>query len=299
MGVMGAYIYSVGFLPAALSVLPLNVKGRNKNGTQLFDRFADFVIQRKQILLWSTLTLIMLIAVQIPRIEINEKFNQYFDTRYQFRLDNDHVVDNLTGFYSINYSLGAGESGGISNPEYLAKVEEFAEWYRKQPGVTYVSTLTDTMKRLNKNMHNDDPTYYRLPDSRELAAQYLLLYELSLPFGLDLNNQINIDKSSTKLQAVLQSISTRDALDLEDRAQQWLKENGAGAHGVERVQPAHHVLAHRQAQPREHGHRNAVCPAFDLGDPDRGAQKLQDRSAQHRAQHAAGAHDLRHLGNLL
>ncbi len=225
MGVMAAYVYSVGFLPAALSVLPLNVKGRNKNGTQWFDRFADFVIQRRKILLWSTLTVIMLIAVQIPRIEINEKFNQYFDTRYQFRLDNDHVVDNLTGFYSINYSLGAGESGGISNPEYLAKVEEFANWYRKQPGVTYVSTLTDTMKRLNKNMHNDDPAYYRLPDSRELSAQYLLLYELSLPFGLDLNNQINIDKSSTKLQGVLESISTRDALDLEDRAQQWLKDN--------------------------------------------------------------------------
>ena len=89
----------------------------------------------------------------------------------------------------------------------------------------YVSTLTDTMKRLNKNMHGDNQSYYRLPDERDLSAQYLLLYELSLPFGLDLNNQINIDKSSTRLTVILESISTQDALALENSAQEWLKKN--------------------------------------------------------------------------
>jgi len=89
----------------------------------------------------------------------------------------------------------------------------------------YVSTLTDTMKRLNKNMHGDDESYYRLPEARDLSAQYLLLYELSLPFGLDLNNQINIDKSSTRFTAILESISTQEALDLENSAQEWLRKN--------------------------------------------------------------------------
>lgn len=74
-------------------------------------------------------------------------------------------------------------------------------------------------------MHGDDPAYYRIPEERDLSAQYLLLYELSLPFGLDLNNQINIDKSSTRFTAVLESVSTQSALDLESSAQKWLKEN--------------------------------------------------------------------------
>jgi hypothetical protein len=81
------------------------------------------------------------------------------------------------------------------------------------------------MKRLNKNMHGDDEAYYRLPEERDLSAQYLLLYELSLPFGLDLNNQINIDKSSTRFTAILESVSTQHALALEKRAQKWLREN--------------------------------------------------------------------------
>ncbi len=226
MGVMAAYVYSVIFLPAMMAVLPLRIKPHPQEKTLVMDRFADFVIQHRTRLYWGMLTVMVLIIAQIPRVEINEKFNEYFDTRYQFRLDNDFVIDNLTGFEAIEYSLSAGESGGISNPEYLAKVEEFAQWYRQQPHVMYVSTLTDIIKRLNKNMHGDDESYYKLPDQRNLSAQYLLLYELSLPFGLDLNNQINVDKSSTRFTAILESVSTHYALELEGKAQAWLKENG-------------------------------------------------------------------------
>jgi uncharacterized protein len=225
IGVMAAYFYSVFFLPAMIAILPLRVKAVSSSKNSFIDSLGDWVIKRQNFLFWGMIIVITFLSIQIPKNIIDEKFNEYFDTRYQFRIDNDYVIEHLTGFESIEYSLGAGESGGISNPEYLKKVDEFANWYRKQPGVMYVQTLTDTMKRLNKNMHADDESYYRLPEERDLSAQYLLLYELSLPFGLDLNNQINIDKSSTRFTAILESVSTDQALNLEKRAQKWLKEN--------------------------------------------------------------------------
>jgi predicted RND superfamily exporter protein len=91
--------------------------------------------------------------------------------------------------------------------------------------VLHVNTLTDIMKRLNRNMHGDDPEWHRLPDQRELSAQYLLLYEMSLPYGLDLNNQIDIGKSATRMTVSLESMSTNELLALEQRAQAWLTEN--------------------------------------------------------------------------
>jgi hypothetical protein len=66
------------------------------------------------------------------------------------------------------------------------------------------------MKRLNRNMHGDDMTWHKIPDDRELSAQYLLLYELSLPYGLDLNDRINIDKSATRVTATLSRTSTTE-----------------------------------------------------------------------------------------
>jgi predicted RND superfamily exporter protein len=81
------------------------------------------------------------------------------------------------------------------------------------------------MKRLNKNMHGDDATYYRVPDERDLSAQYLLLYEMSLPFGLDLNDQINVDKSASRLTVTLGHATTKQILALEESARNWLQTN--------------------------------------------------------------------------
>jgi predicted RND superfamily exporter protein len=74
-------------------------------------------------------------------------------------------------------------------------------------------------------MHNDSDPWYRLPEQRDLAAQYLLLYEYSLPFGLDLNNQINVKKSATRFTVTLDSVSSQELLEIEKRAQVWLQEN--------------------------------------------------------------------------
>ena len=88
------------------------------------------------------------------------------------------------------------------------------------------------MKRTNKNMPGDDQTYYTLPDERDLAAQYLLLYEMSLPFGLDINNQINVDKSSTRLAHTIGIVSSKEVLPLDQNIRDWIKSNAPAIKGV-------------------------------------------------------------------
>jgi predicted RND superfamily exporter protein len=137
------------------------------------------------------------------------------------------MTDNMAGVDFINYSVDSGESGGISNPAFQHDVENFSLWLESQPEVMHVDRVTNIMKRLNKNMHGDDEAFYKIPKDRELAAQYLLLYEMSLPYGLDLNNQVNVDKSSTKITATLGLISSEEELQLNDRALQWTKDNAS------------------------------------------------------------------------
>ncbi|MXY65931.1 MAG: MMPL family transporter, partial [Gammaproteobacteria bacterium] len=150
---------------------------------------------------------------------------EYFDERIPFRTDTDFVVENLTGMYFIDYSLDAGVPGGISDPAYLNQVDRLASWLREQPEVIHVSTLSDVFKRINRSMHGDDPEWYRLPGERDMAAQYLLLYEMSLPYGLDLNNQIDIDKRSSRLSVTLETLSTTEFLAFERRVDAWMAGN--------------------------------------------------------------------------
>jgi hypothetical protein len=129
---------------------------------------------------------------------------------------------------SIGYELTSGEPGGVNDPAFLAKVEAFAQWWRAQPEVTHVLTFTDVIKRLNRTMHGDDPAWYRIPEDRELAAQYVLLYELSLPVGLDLNTLVDFDKSSVRLVASVKNQASRELIALERRASAWLEANAPG-----------------------------------------------------------------------
>jgi len=74
-------------------------------------------------------------------------------------------------------------------------------------------------------MHADDQSYYTLPLDRELAAQYLLLYEMSLPYGLDLNNQVNVDKSSIKMVVTVDNLGSVELVDLENRIYAWFAQH--------------------------------------------------------------------------
>lgn len=225
IGVLFSMILSVTFLPAVLSIIPIRRPSDKRNPESNIARLAEFVISNQRRLFWIMGAVIILITVNIPRNELNDVFVNYFEDPIEFRVHTDFTLDNLTGLYTIDYSLESGSSGGISNPEFLRQVEDFANWYRNQDGVIHVSTYTDIMKRLNKNMHGDDQKKYTLPQERDLAAQYLLLYEMSLPYGLDLNNQINVDKSSLRLTVTLETLSTNEILALNEAAEQWLADN--------------------------------------------------------------------------
>ncbi len=228
VGIAAAWLYSVTFLPGLLRLLPLKIR-KVENGQArsdiVFDKLAGFITHRyRPILLAGTVIAAALITI-IPRIELNDQWVDYFDQRVTFRTDTDFALRHLPGIYPIEFSVEAKGPEGINDPEYLSHLEQFTKWLRTQPDVEHVYSYTDIIKRLNKNMHGDDETFYRLPAERELAAQYLFLYEISLPFGLDLNDRINVDKSATRVTATLRNVNTERTRTFIKQAQTWLEAN--------------------------------------------------------------------------
>jgi len=227
-GVMIAFVLSVVFVPAVMAVLPARVRQGQSFGGRVMDGLASLVIENRRALLWGVGALILLLAAGVSRINLDDDFVKYFDERFQIRIDSDFMQANLSGLNVLEYSVPAGREGGIAEPEYLQNLDRFAEWLRAQPKVKHVYVLTDIMKRLNQNLHGDDSAYYKVPDNAELAAQYLLLYELSVPYGLDLNNTINVGKSATRVTAIVVDITSKEMRELNTRAEAWLAENTQG-----------------------------------------------------------------------
>ncbi|WP_293265739.1 MMPL family transporter [Neptunomonas sp.] len=224
-GVMIAFVLSITVFPALLTLLPIKVKPKKEEKHDLMDAFSAFVIKKRKVLLPSMTAVILALIVFLPQNQLNDNFVKYFDTSVPFRQATDFMEENLSGMASIEISINSGEPSGINKPSYLSSLDSFTEWLRSQPETDHVSTLTDIIKRLNKNMHADDPAFYKLPDNRELSAQYLLLYEMSLPYGLDLNNQLNVDKSSTRVIATIKNLTSNEQVEFEERLYQWFDKN--------------------------------------------------------------------------
>jgi len=226
-GVAAAFGFSVLLLPALMSILPVRVKMKKSENEKpkFVDLLIEFVItHNRKVLVFSVITILVLSAFSFKN-ELNNEFIKFFDKDVKFRKDTDFIIKNITGIYNIEYALGSGESDGISDPQYLKKLDEFDKWFLQQESVTHVNSFSKIMKQVNKSMHSDDSSYYKIPNAKDEAAQYLLLYEMSLPYGLDLNNQINVDKSETRFTVTLKNISSNEIIALTEKAEQWLRDN--------------------------------------------------------------------------
>ncbi len=226
LGVMVACFLSVTLLPALLKLLPIHVKMEmSQDQKHVMDRLGDFVVSQRRALLPLSVAVIVVCASLIPLNKVNDESVEYFGQRNEFRQAADFMEERISGMTNISIAIKTNESQGIAAPDFLNTIGEFSSWLRDQPETDHVATLADVYKRLNKNMHGDDEAYYSLPQARELAAQYLLLYEMSLPYGLDLNNQINVDKSSIKMVLTVANLGSVELVDLENRIYQWFAEH--------------------------------------------------------------------------
>ncbi|CCQ11465.1 hypothetical protein PALB_23620 [Pseudoalteromonas luteoviolacea B = ATCC 29581] len=221
-GLILVVFFSLFLFPALLRLLPLRAKPQKQIQNTIYARCAYLVVSKYKQISILFITISLLSSFGIMKLELNDRFIEWMDARYEFRNDSDFINTHLTGLYRLDWGLDAGQEGGVTTPEYLAQLDELTSWARSQPGVVHVHSMSDVIKELNQKFHGGDEAYYKVPESQALAAQLLLIYELSLPMGLDLNNMLNVSKSSTHFVIRTANLSTIELLALEQATNLWI-----------------------------------------------------------------------------
>ncbi len=229
IGVIFACLFSLTLLPALLMMKNLNFAPNNKTNSvtnsktsNVWLAFSNNIQRHFRFILVAAVGLTILSAHLASQNKLNDIAIEYFNKGNEFRQDADFQQDNLSGLSTIDFAIYTDVEHEINNPNYLQVIEDFTLWLENQPEVDHVLSFANTMKRLNMNMENDAPEAYQLPQEREIAAQYLLLYEMSLPYGLDINNQIDINKSATRIMVTLKNLGSEDFTAFESRAKTWM-----------------------------------------------------------------------------
>ncbi|MEH6345240.1 MAG: MMPL family transporter [Bermanella sp.] len=223
IGVALAFLFSISLLPALMAILPIRHKEKSQQGRPYLDRLANVVIHYPRRAFFGMTLISLMLFTAIPSNEVNDQFTDFFDESIEFKKAVNFSNEYLFGLSSLEYALISPHQAGINHPDFLRDLDRFSQWLITLPEVRQVTSLSDTMKRLNRDMHAGDENWYSIPSNNELAAQYLLLYEMSLPFGLDMTNQIDFDKKETRVVIILDELSTKEILALESRVNHWLE----------------------------------------------------------------------------
>jgi len=229
LGISIAYLLCHLMLPQlAIWFSKASTKSEKTRTTKFNRPLVDFVLRNYRQVFAITIVASLIVSAFAFLNELNDDNIGYFKRGVDIRDATDFAEEKGFPIGVLEYSIDSGHSGGVNNIEYLKKVESFVEWLKIQPEISNVHSYIHVIKTLNKAMNDNQKEQYRLPETTELASQYSLLYEMSLPMGMDVNNFVDTKKSSLRIVAQVPMMKAKANIALDERIQTWLKQNYPG-----------------------------------------------------------------------
>lgn len=184
-GVIAALILELTFIPALRCVLPAPGKKeyeREKAHTiwdTVVEKLYYWVANKRKTIYYTAFFLIIGLSLGGYFLEVNNSNKSYFSTSVQFRKDDDKLNERLSGTNTLFFVIKTPQSDGVKDPQVLEGIQKIQTFIGQDKMVGKTISIVDFIKQMNKSMHADDQSMYRLPDSQDLVAQYLFLYSTS------------------------------------------------------------------------------------------------------------------------
>lgn len=132
------------------------------------------------------LVLFVFSIVGITKMVVNNNMVEWFKYRSDIRTA-DRVLNAELGGTSLGYVVATAKADDyIKTPEAMRYMEGLQRHLEKLPVVGKTTSVVDYVKRINRVIHDDDPKYDIVPDTKETIGQYLFLFSMSAkPSDLD------------------------------------------------------------------------------------------------------------------
>jgi hypothetical protein len=185
-GVLAAMVLEMTIIPALRSVLrpPKQRETASERKAGVLDRFligvADNLVGgRAPWLVGGGLAVLAMVGAGTLSLRVDNNFRLYHTPDSVLRVDDRLLNEAFGGTNTIQFLVQTPAPDSLKDPKVLQGISDLQAFFESQPNVGKTQSIADLIKRMNQAMHGDDPSYYTIPESRELIAQYLFLYSLS------------------------------------------------------------------------------------------------------------------------
>lgn len=184
-GVIIAFLITILLLPTILPYFkePKNGKGVHTKTHQylgiLLKKLHLWVLPRHKVIVISTILVSIVFAIFAAKIKVNGKIFDDVGPNTTVMQDSNFFTEKLAPQFPLEFVIDTGEPNGAYSPDLIQKMSDFESVLTNIPEIERATSLATLLSEIHRVMSPEDHAVSSLPESRELIAQYLVLFELT------------------------------------------------------------------------------------------------------------------------
>jgi hypothetical protein len=225
-GVALAFGISITFIPAVLVLFEKPSAERQEKNTpkrllsRILARMGHVVFHHRNPIFAAFAVLTVVALFGIPKVELDSNPLNYYAPESNVRVVNTIIDEHFGGSTTMSVVI----EGDIKSPGILNQIDQIQNFLEGRDGIGYTLAITDFVKLMNQSMNNGDPDYYRIPDSRQLISQYLLLYSWESSSGY-LDSYVDYDYQVAQIVVRLNTMDVYYMVEIQEELNQFLDDN--------------------------------------------------------------------------
>ena len=243
-GIFGAFAVVIAGLltlfvtPALLSFFrarPSRFFRRNGNSSSkrsLARALCSLPLNHPRKVLLSGALIAGLAVIGAMSVVVNEERIENFQPHEPIYVADKRINASMDGTYYLDVVIETPDAEGIYDPSILRAISELQDFLERQPEIHGTTSIADYIKQMYKAVNEDDPTFYALPDDRNLIAQLFLLYTASGD-PTDFEERVDSRRKTALVRANLKTGSYQVSRSLIPRLENYLASEFDGEVGAQ------------------------------------------------------------------
>lgn len=183
IGIGFAAFLSLVVLPSIIVLQKKGSRGETAESFKFLNRFLRWVghvgVRRRYSVIAVVLALLIVSLIGVSRVKVGYAPEEIFPKHHRARKVVSLFINEFNGPYSINVMFTTRKPDGLKSPEVLKRIDAFQQFADTLPKVKYSASIVNIVKKMNRILNEDNPAFNKVPESREMVAQLLLLHSLT------------------------------------------------------------------------------------------------------------------------
>lgn len=217
IGVIWAFFFTVFLLPAMILLIPARSIAKPLGVSGFIEGVLRLVARREKTLFWGFLGLIAVTLFMLPLNKLDNDPFDFIDEGSDLSVVVEIQQREFENDRGLAFVVRSNEYYGITNRDFLDKVDDIATQLEADPQISWVSTYTDYLKLRNKAANDDDEAYEVIPEDQLTVIDYLVGYQLVAEIDPNLGQIFNKDYSAIYLYVATSGLSDEEILRLANK----------------------------------------------------------------------------------